>query len=167
MVLQVLNQATVLQHEYFPVLYTLNAYSHCILGHSNLERNKPHCGSAKWSTKWSTKGYNHLRRSIRFGRECCSNNITKYQTTGYVAKYWPLLTILWHEPPFIQIKKRVFVRKNSQILATDPVFKTETNVVIKKKNGFKTKLNSFSPMEPIEECSMEMSSEKKDEADSR
>ena len=90
---------------------------------------------------------------------------TKLQ--GLLQKYWPLLTILWHKPPFIQIKKRFFVRKNSQTLATDPVFKTETNVVIKKKNGFKTKLNSFSPMEPIEECSMEMSSEKKDEADSR
>ena len=43
--------------------------------------------------------------------------------------------------------------------------KIETNkVAIKKKNGFKS---AFSPMEPIEECSMEMSSGKKDEESSR
>ena len=64
-------------------------------------------------------------------------------------------------------EKDILLEKYARAFATDPVFKTETNVVIKKKNGFKTKLNSFSPMEPIEECSMEMSSEKKDEADSR
>ena len=44
-----------------------------------------------------------------------------------------------------------------------------TIVVIKKKNGFKNKFSgAFSPMEPIEECSMEISStsaEKKDQVE--
>lgn len=50
-----------------------------------------------------------------------------------------------------------------------PSTKIDTNVVIKKKNGFKNKFSgAFSPMEPIEECSMEISStsaEKKDQVE--
>ena len=52
---------------------------------------------------------------------------------------------------------------------TPPTTKIDTNVVIKKKNGFKNKFSAaFSPMEPIEECSMEISStsaEKKDQVE--
>ena len=124
-------------------MYTLDAYSHCILGHSNLERNKPHCGSAKWSTKWSTKGYNHLRRSIRFGRECCSNNITKHQTTGSVAKYGPLLTILWHEPPFIQIKKRFFVRKKFPDSCNRPCIQNRNQCCYQEEKWFQDQTQFF------------------------
>ena len=50
-----------------------------------------------------------------------------------------------------------------------PSTKVDTNVVIKKKNGLKNKFSgAFSPMEPIEECSMEISStsaEKKDQVE--
>lgn len=80
---------------------------------------------------------------------------------------WPFFDYSAALATFYKNKEKILCQKKIPTLATDPVFKTETNVVIKKKNGFKTKLNSFSPMEPIEECSMEMSSEKKDEADSR
>ena len=126
------NQATVLQHEYFPTLYSL------------------------------------MDTLIAFQVIPTSNEIN--HTVGVpngVPNGVPKVTITYADQLDLEESVVPTISPNTKILATDPVFKTETNVVIKKKNGFKTKLNSFSPMEPIEECSMEMSSEKKDVADSR
>ena len=56
---------------------------------------------------------------------------TKLQ--GLLQKYWPLLTILWHEPPFIQIKKRFFFRKKIPRLLQQTLYSKQKPMLLSRR----------------------------------